>query len=281
MNKWAGMLLMICMCAIILSTGACYSSDKVVRLRDRNVISFQQMIDEIAGRRIIIVGENHDDQKHHEAQLAVIKALRRTNRPMAVGMEMFPAESQPHLDRWVAGQTVQQDFIKHYYQNWQMPWPLYRDILLYARDKRIPLLGINVPGRLTKRVAAEGFAALSEEEKRRLPPDITCDVDPAYMAFIRRAYRAHDSSMKTFVHFCEAQKLWNRSMAWYLVRYLEKNPDRTVVVVAGAGHALKRAIPAEVSDLSKFSTTVILPQMDDVPVSAIDEKEADYLLLRR
>ena len=281
MNRWLAILLVACFSIAILSTGACYSSDRVMRLSDGKIISFRQMMDEIADKQIVIVGENHDDVTHHEAQLAVIRAMRGKKRSLAVGMEMFPAESQAHLDRWVAGQMAKKEFIRLYYRSWQMPWPLYRDILLYVRDKRIPLLGLNVPQQLTKRVAAEGFAALSPEEKRRLPPDITCDVDPAYMAFIRNAYRVHDNSTKTFVHFCEAQKLWNRSMAWCLVRYLEKNPQQSVIVVTGAGHALKRAIPAEVADLSTFSTTVIMPPMKDLPVGALKKTDADYLLLPR
>lgn len=281
MNKWLCMLLMACFSVAMLSTGACYSSERVMRLSDGKIISFDQMMDEIADKSVIIVGENHDDATHHEAQLAVINAMAARKKPVAVGMEMFPAESQPHLDRWVAGRTEQREFIRLYSRSWKMPWPLYRDIFLYVRDKRIPLLGLNVPQQVTKRVATRGFAALSEEEKRRLPPDITCDVDPTYMTFIRNAYRAHGNSASNFIHFCEAQKLWNRSMAWYLVRYLGKNPHHSVVVVTGAGHALKRAVPAELADLSTFSTAVIMPQMEDLPLDFIKKTDADYLMLRR
>ena len=281
MNSAMRIILFILCLVILTSAGACSGSERVLRVRDGKLISFRAMIRELSGTSIILVGENHDEKQHHAAQLAVIKALHKKKRALAVGMEMFPAETQKELDRWTGGKADFKEFVRLYYENWQMPWPLYRDILLYVRDYRIPLLGLNVPREISGRVAAEGFAALSSEEKKRLPPDITCNVDPVYMAFIRNAYRAHGHGMKSFVHFCETQKLWNRSMAWYLTRYLEKNPQHSVVVVTGAGHALRRAIPAEIKDLSSFSSAVILPQMNDMPPETVTAEDADYILLNR
>jgi uncharacterized iron-regulated protein len=196
-------------------------------------------------------------------------------------MEMFTAEDQKTLDRWVAGKIDDKTFIRFYYQKWKMPWPLYRDILLYARNKSLPLIGLNIPPEVSSRVAEKGFAALSAEEKRRLPPDITCTVDPEYMAFIRRAFSAHGhGDLSSFVHFCETQKLWNRSMAWYVVEFLKKEPKRRVVVLTGSGHAVKQAIPAELADLSRLTCAVILPQSDEMPVREVTPEDADYVLLR-
>jgi|SRR3990172_2255 len=253
----------------------------VFRVADGKVISFEQMIGEIKGVTIVFVGELHDNAEHHRLQLDVIKALHATGAPLAVGLEMFRAESQKDLDRWVSGASTLDQFLPVYYDNWRVVWPLYRDIFLSARESKIPLAGLNVPQEVTRKVASKGFAALGPKDLKDLPPDIFCNVDPRYMEFIKRAYSGHDIDEQTFVHFCEAQMVWDKSMAWHLVRYLRKNPSQHMIVLAGAGHAWKRGIPGQVEQLSPTLTyKVILPHIPgDIDKKHISINDADYVIL--
>jgi len=59
-------------------------------------------------------------------------------------------------------------------------------IFEYAREKRIPLVGLNVPRDVTRQVALEGFQSLSRKDKARIH-SVTCRVDREYMDFIKRA----------------------------------------------------------------------------------------------
>ncbi|KAF0221396.1 MAG: hypothetical protein FD174_534 [Geobacteraceae bacterium] len=271
-------LLLVC-ATVVLLTGRCFSTERAVRVSDGSVIGFDRMIREVKGAKLVFVGEVHDQKAHHEAQLRTIKALHKAGTPIAIGLEMFTADSQHDLDRWVAGRMEKERFIRLYYDNWQMPWPLYGDILHYARQNRIPLIGLNVPRDVAQKVSSKGFAALTRDEKKKLPSGITCDVDAAYTEFIKKAYAQHARNDKSFIHFCEAQMLWNKTMAWHLARFLEKHPKYTVVVLVGAGHALKRGIPAEVEAISGFNCKVILPEMSDMPARAVTGGDADYVLL--
>ncbi len=254
----------------------------VFRVADGKVISFEQMIGEIKGVTVVFVGELHDSAEHHRLQLDVIKALHATSAPVAVGLEMFRAESQEDLDRWVSGASTLDQFLPVYYDNWRIAWPLYRDIFLYAREHKIHLVGLNVPQDVTRKVARKGFAALDPKELKDLPPDISCNVDPRYMEFIKRAYSGHDIDEQAFVHFCEAQLVWDKSMAWHFVRYLQKNPSQHMIVLAGAGHAWKRGIPGQVERLSSTLTyKVILPNIPgDIDRRHISINDADYVVLK-
>jgi uncharacterized iron-regulated protein len=161
-----------------------------------------------------------------------------------------------------------------------MPWPIYRDIFRYAREHEISLLGLNVPGWLTEKVAKAGFAALTKDERSLLPPGISCNLDDKYREFIKRAHSGHPGHGSMFDHFCEAQMVWDKSMAWQLVNYLKKNPARTVVVLAGVGHAWKRGIPEHVAMESSFSYRVVLPMIpDQIEKGTVTTKDADYILL--
>lgn len=273
------MLLLAAVMAAILLPRACGGVERVVRTSDGKIISFAQMIEELKGARVIFLGETHDRVEDHRTQLRIIRALSQSGVTLAIGMEMFAAASQPDLDRWVAGKLAQQKFVELYYRNWEMPWSLYRKILVFARRYRLPLVGLNIPRGVAAKVAREGFAALSPEERAKLPAGITCDVDPSYMAFVGRAYAEH-TGRNSFLHFCEAQVLWNRSMARHIVTYLSREPQKSMVVITGSGHAMKRGIPEVVERESGMKYAVVLLEAPGVPRSQVTADDADYLVLQ-
>jgi uncharacterized iron-regulated protein len=257
-----------------------YAYKKALRVSDRAAISFDSMINELQKVDIVFVGESHDKEKDHRAELDIIKALYKRSALMGIGLEMFRADSQNILDGWINGSTGKDTFIRAYYNNWGLPWPFYRDILLYAKEKKIPLVGLNVPDRIAERVAEKGFQSLSRAELAKLPPGISCNVDPRYMDFIARAYDAHNMKKERFIFFCEAQMLWNKAMAWNLVAYMRKNPDRKMVVLAGVGHSWKRGMPEQVKEIASYTFKVVLPGVPDkTDTSSITTRDADYILL--
>ena len=60
---------------------------------------------------------------------------------------------------------------------------------------------------------------------------------------------------------------------------MARNPGRTVVVLAGTGHAMRRGIPEEVSHDAAYSYKVILPEVAGLNRSTATTADADYLLL--
>lgn len=250
---------------------------QVVRVKDNREVPFQEMLRDLKTARLVYVGEIHDVQADHDFQLRVIRALEEAGVPLAVGMEMFTGESQAALDRWVAGELDEKSFRAVYFRNWQMPWHLYGKILLYAREKRIPLVGLNIPREIARKVARHGFASLSPAEKSQLVPNVTCNVDTEYMAMVRRAYADHAPEKDLFKNFCEAQQLWNKSMAFHIVQFARRNPGRTMVVITGAGHAMRGGIQAEVQQLEPGLTSRIVLPASRAQRGEVTPADADYL----
>ena len=79
---------------------------------------------------------------HHAVQLAVIKAMNDANPDLIIGMEMFDHTYQPVLDQWTAGTLSEEEFIErtHWYANWRFNYDQYRDILEYAKEKKIRII---------------------------------------------------------------------------------------------------------------------------------------------
>jgi uncharacterized iron-regulated protein len=241
--------------------------------------SLSMTLPRLKEKRVILVGELHDSESHHMAQLSVIKALHTAGVPVAIGLEMFRTDSQGALDRFIYGSMGLEEFKKIYYDNWNLPWPLYAMIFEYAKEEEIPLVGLNVPRDVTRQVAQKGFQSLTDEQKGKLS-DVVCKVDKDYMAFISRSFGAHAHGQLNFTYFCEAQLVWDNAMAFNALDYLKANPERSMVLLAGNGHAWKKGIPEQIRKRSSLPHAVILPSIPGyIEPGIVTDKDADYLIL--
>ncbi len=254
-------------------TAAAHSYD----LNARQVTTFSEIIADLRLVQVVFIGEMHGVAAHHSAQLQVIKALHDGGTQVSIGLEMFRQDGQEALDRWVAGDMDEFEFGGIFLQNWSN-WHAYRDIFIFARDKKIPLRGLNIPREIVRQVAREGFDSLSDGQQNLLPLT-SCNVSPEYRDFIRRSLQGHADNGSAFEHFCEAQILWDASMAEKVAEYLQQHPQRLVVVLAGNGHSWKHGIDEQLSRIGTYRTRVLLPEVPGrIDLLHIDSDDADYLL---
>lgn len=250
----------------------------ILDLTARQYVSFAGMLDDLEQARVVFIGELHDQQSHHAAQLQVISALVERGRKVAVALEMFRAEGQPTLELWSAGLLEEKEFKTIYDDHWSM-WPIYRPIFDYARLHRLPLVGLNIARDITRRIATSGFGSLSAEQLAQLD-GVTCDVDQRYQDYLRKALGKHASGMDRFNYFCEAQLVWDTVMARHLLDWQQQNPDTLIIVLAGSAHAWRYGIPEQLQRRSELSYRILLPEIPGrTDISNTTSAEADYLLL--
>lgn len=248
-------------------------------LKQQIMVLDDQAIQRLETARIVLVGEHHNNAAHHEAQLKVIRSLHEAGRKVAVGLEMFRKDSQTALDQWIDGQTSEAQFKPIYLKNWNYGWALYGPIFNYARENRIPMVGLNVSRKITAQVAYKGFDSLNSEQRGALE-GITCNVTTEYRGFIGKAYSAHGHGNMNFERFCEAQLVWDTAMAIYAVDYLKANPDTVMVILAGSGHVRKLGIPTQLDKRVTWPYAVVLPETKGVfDAQSITANDADFILL--
>ena len=248
-------------------------------LKQHEIVSDGEAIQRLQAVRIVLVGEHHNNAAHHQAQLKVIQSLHEAGRKVAVGLEMFRRDSQADLDQWILGRTSESQFKPIYLKNWNFGWDLYSPIFKYAKENRIPMVGLNVSRSITGLVASKGFESLSKAQKGALE-GIACDVTPQYRNFIEKAYGAHGHGHMNFNRFCEAQLVWDTAMAVYAIDYLEQRPDTTMVLLAGSGHARKLGIPFQIAKRAPWDHVVVMPETKGVfDVDSLTVGDADYILL--
>ena len=242
--------------------------------------SFDALLSRLQERRVVFVGETHDRYDHHLNQLEIIRGLRERGVDLAVGMEFFQEPFQPHLDRYVAGEIGEKTLLKRteYYERWRYDFRHYRDILVYAQANGIPLVALNAPTELVSKVSRGGLAALSSKERRRLPADLR-PPDEAYTERLRPVFEMHGQiSADRLRRFAEVQMLWDEHMARVARDYLDANPGKALVVLAGSGHVAHRdAIPGRLTRMTGVQTAVVATG----PREGFVEAEVDFVLAER
>lgn len=210
----------------------------IVHLPTGVKVTAEQMAAAITDSRIIYVGETHDNPASHRQELQVLKAAaERYPGQVSLGMEMFNAGHQEVLDKWVAGELSEKEFLKDsdWYSNWRMDFAYYSDILHYAREAKIPVIGINVSSELRQKVGMYDLAELDDETRTQLPE---MDLDDRYQrAMVESIYAGHGQGPKMLEAFLRVQTLWDESMAENIVRHMvDQGQEHRMVVIAGGYH---------------------------------------------
>jgi uncharacterized iron-regulated protein len=166
--------------------------------------------------------------------------------------------------------------VARYLQGWSINWAEYDELMLFARNNAIPMVALDAPAELVQAVTRRGAAVLTPDIRRRLPPGVTTEVLPSYRSFLVQAFRTHRTPDFMFDNFCAAQGLRNSVMARRIAASLQEHPDRTVVVIAGVGHAMRRAVPAELA-AGGVAMRIVIPRVEGL-YEELDSDDMDYFV---
>ncbi|MCP4372003.1 MAG: ChaN family lipoprotein [Deltaproteobacteria bacterium] len=251
-----------------------FEAGTIVSAKTGQPVLFDALVTDLSGVRIVFVGENHTDPVHHEIQLKVIKKLYKINPDIAVGMEMFDYTYQGVLDQWSNGMLDQEEFLEktHWYANWRYNFALYKDILDFIKEKKIKLVGLNVPSYIPARIRVGGIKNLSINDKKHLPDKIDTS-NSAHRNYVKGVFTLHHHKVrKNFEYFYEAQCVWEEIMAQSIVRSMKNDK---IVVLSGNGHIIRKfGIPDRVFSRIKEPFRTIFPARSG---SEVKLSYADYI----
>lgn len=152
--------------------------DDIVHIPTGEKVQFFHLQNFLDCARIIYVGEIHANKASHLVQLKILKACyEKFGNTITVGMEIFTRPYQPFLDQWTSGEIDEQKFLDEtrWDKEWGFDYLLYKDILDFIREKKIPLIALNAPKELVRMVSKKGLRDLNEDEKKLLPEIDTSD----------------------------------------------------------------------------------------------------------
>ncbi|NJN48512.1 MAG: ChaN family lipoprotein [Alkalinema sp. RL_2_19] len=218
------------------------------------ILTTDQLWQRLSPAQVVYLGETHEQAADHAAQLTIIQALHQRNPQIMIGMEMFQRPYQSAIDRYLAGTLSEADFLDRteYATRWGFDWELYAPILRYAKAQKIPVIALNTPREVTRKVSRQGLSRLNFSDRRFIPPLSAIRTAPdAYRQMLAKVFQdAHHGhgNAKGFERFFQAQVLWDETMAERISQVLRQNPTHQVVVLVGQGHLVYRyGIPDRVA----------------------------------
>jgi len=282
----AGLLAALSLPAPAGAQGSCVPLGQWIEPGKSKPVKVEDVIDEAADRKIVLLGEAHDEPEHQRWALHTIAALHGRRPDMVLGFEAFPRRVQPVLDRWVAGALDERGFLAE--AEWHRIWGFdpapYMAIFHFARANRLRMVALNVDRAVVSRVGREGLAQVPQAEREGVG-----EPAPARTFYLDRladTYRRHqgaDAPMPDrvdprFLRFVDAQLLWDRAMAEALNAASRAKDEPLVVGLMGGGHVEHReGVPAQLHALGRKDAFVMLPWTEGRDCGALRKGLADMV----
>jgi uncharacterized iron-regulated protein len=208
---------------------------EILHLATGRLLAESEALDYLCRFPVVYVGEAHDNVEAHAVQLTVLKAMEACfPGQVALGLEMLQRPFQADADAFVRGEMSERDFERV----WQKSWgdiSYYRELLHFAREKRIPLLALNASAATRKAVREQPPSAMTPDAAREVPELDT--QDPYHRAYVQAMVGGHAKGVSADA-FYRVQLLWDETMAETAAEYL-KSPagrGRRLLVLAGSNH---------------------------------------------
>lgn len=258
------------MCTLAVSASSSHEGPKVIDLE--GLPRFDTVLPALLRERVVFVGETHTRYDHHLNQLEVIRQLHARDPRIAVGVEFFQQPFQRHVDDYIAGEIDERELLlrTEYYERWRFDFRLYAPILAFARVQRIPVIALNIPSEITRKVGRSGLASLSVDERAWVPEMDAADA--VYRERLRAVFEQHPHARGSggdFDNFVAAQRLWDEGMAQRAAEYLKLEPKRRLVILAGSGHVVRPGLPRGLARRG-YGGVVILNAGDPVEAGLAD-----------
>ncbi|MDH5216433.1 MAG: ChaN family lipoprotein [Gammaproteobacteria bacterium] len=250
----------------------------------KQYIDEPQAIEQLNASKLILLGEHHGNEQHHQWHQSVIEQLTINDNRWQIGLEVFPRSRQKILDRWINKEIDEADFIKQleWDEAWSFPYEYYRPIFLLAREKSLPLIALNVDRSLIRKTGKLGWENIPTEEREGIS-------DPAApsRAYIKRlaiSFQRHntqpigDTQKQQFRRFIQQQLLWDRAMAEGIDEARKKHPDRRMISIIGSWHLIaKEGVPSQLEALNNPDYFIAIPWDDHLMCDEVSDHFADVL----
>ena len=257
-----------------------------VRTRDGQRLDARELADRLSEADAVCFGEEHDNPHHHYAQLEVLGHLidraPAAGREVAVGLEMVDAERQPVLDAWTSFELGAEELRDRldWRRRWGFDFSFYRPIFEQARSGGVPLIALNAPKDLTRRIARQGLDRLPRAERQALPElDLA---DAQHRAIFDDAVRHHPMKGMQMDLMYQAQVVWDETMAHRAANWLTAGGmARQVLILAGVGHCHESAVVRRIERRTRLDAVSVKAVMagDEQPASSGPQPIFDYQLV--
>ena len=260
-----------------------YVPERVYDTRQNAFADFEAMLADLTSADVVLVGEQHDDPNTHRLELAILEGLARRGTPLIVSLEMIERDAQPVLNRYLAGDITEAQFLAE-----SRPWPRYatdyRALVEFARAGKRRVIAANVPRRMASEISKNGLGVVDgwTVDRPFAAKGIDCPPSGSYFDRFAAAMGGHQGATANFYY---AQCVKDETMGESIAEAFAATSGRVTIVhfngafhsdfAEGTAHSARRRMPGR-----RVAVVSVLPvaDLDVVKPTADDLKRADYLV---
>jgi uncharacterized iron-regulated protein len=183
-------------------------------------------------------------------------------------MEMVDVTQQAALDDYIKKRISWSKFVRRtaFDRGWGKTSSAYRRILSWCRRNEVPVVALNAPQTVTRKLARN--ESLTAEEKQLVP---SYPEPPGGFKQFQTAMAGHGNA-RSLRRYYEAQRAWDQTMAGRILAWLP-NHSGTLVVLLGRFHADPgTGVPWYVARKSHVTQVILFPARD--PESPTQERKS-------
>lgn len=250
--------------------------DTIVRVEDGATIDREALRAALADAKFVVLGEKHDNPRHHVIQAELVEDLGRRGDLEAVAFEMLPRDTQLDVTTHVQGggdAAGLADAVGWVELGWG-PWTWYGPIADAALRHDATLVAADIGRKDARAIYQDGFDALDAEFVARTGLDRPLDPADreARIAAMVEAHCGHDLGGMADA-MVDVQRARDAMLADRLARLTD---DARGVLITGNGHAATdTGAPAVLKRLHPDATILSLG-LKEVRPEWVDVPEQDF-----
>ncbi|MBV6458682.1 MAG: hypothetical protein HONBIEJF_01816 [Fimbriimonadaceae bacterium] len=213
--------------------------DAITRTVDGAKVGIDQIVQAAKGVRYVLVGESHTSADHHKLQARIIDALAASGRDVVVGFEMFTRPNQASLAPMTLGKWDDATFQREadWKGQWGFEYNLYKPIFDIVKQRRLPMVALNVPRDWVRSVGRGGPGALTADQKAEIPELYLGNQE--HRSVFNAMMGGHPPSGAAGDNTYAAMVLWDEAMADTAIKAMKwRTANAVMVIVAGSGHVM-------------------------------------------
>tara|TARA_B100001939_G_scaffold348114_1_gene372769 strand:+ start:16058 stop:17068 length:1011 start_codon:yes stop_codon:yes gene_type:complete len=221
-------------------------------VREGREISREELIKKLRPARFILLGERHDNIRHHQHQAWLIDKLSQTDRRFALVFEMVERHKQNAFALFAQrfrpgrGQQAPQRhdatglnlFLDWDNSGWP-DWSFYKPLFDIAYLKGLALGAAGLSRHEIGRMHQQGLEGIPEELRAPLLPYLKKPLPPALDHRLRQTIvTGHCNTLPetAVTRFMEIQRTRDAFMAWALQKHEKEFARDGAILIAGNGH---------------------------------------------
>lgn len=241
---------------------------QIIDLKTNQPISADDLLARLSVQDYILIGEEHDNQLHHQIELYLFNQLTQKTRVHLLALEMLNVEQQPFINdiqfnrRFSLSDSELRKAIR--WKHWD--WAMYRDLIVESLQSKSHVVATNLTDKeievlLQGALPLKGTFSTSNEVKQKIAQLISS---------VNHHLPASIDNM------ISVQQFRDRRMAEKLI----KNALFTSILIAGNHHVNKEfGVPLHIAEYDKTKKVAVL--MLKTRKEDITSSQADYLWLTK